>query len=500
MASTTTPEPISPRDAVGWYLNSKQLELNKAKARTHGVGLEVFVKWTEEAGIDQLNQLTDQRITEYREWWEADVGYGALDFERNEPILRPFFDHWAEEGRLEAGLSLTPVDHPGSEEGDQPQAESQIATPSQPQAPPEDFQQEREVDALNERQTSIYLSVRERFETYLREQGKVPRKSIGYAEDSIGPRVSRIQRVFDWLWESEEVTTELSTDHADRFLEALDTDSYRAADGERYSEASKRKFRDTLENWFEFHDVEWEPTIRFTDDDAIGDADPFSRAELRKLWQAALQYKSIPSYNNLSPTERDRWRAYIAQELGKPKEEVSPADWEAINQDWKIPSLIRTTRAAGWRPAMVARLRVDWYDDSTQTIHIPQGQAVKNDAAWAQALDDESAFALENWLEQRENLDKYDGRNEIWLNRQENSYQSGSLNTLLRNLMGEADIEPYGRKLVWYSFRHSIGTYVYDEYKDLKIVAETLRQKSRASADRYVHPTPELKREAAGVM
>lgn len=340
----------------------------------------------------------------------------------------------------------------------------------------------------------------DRFETYLREVGKNPRRAMGYADDAIGPRRSRLHRCFTWLWDQVEVTTELTTEHADSIVVALDTDKFRQQDGERYSEASKRKFVDALSNWFAFQGAEWEPEIRFTDEDATADADPFTRDELRNLWQAALQYKAIPSYNNLSPTERDRWRASIAQEIGKPKEEVRPADWDAINQDWMIPSLIRTTRAAGWRPAMVGRLRVDWYDESTMTIHIPQGQAVKNDAAWAQELDSESALALEKWLEQRENMEKYDGRDRIWLNRQGNPYTSGSLNTILRNLMDDAGIEPHGRKLVWYSFRHAIGTYLYEEYKDLKIVAAVLRQKSLASADRYVHPTPELKREAASLM
>ena len=86
------------------------------------------------------------------------------------------------------------------------------------------------------------------------------------------------------------------------------------------------------------------------------------------------------------------------------------------------------------------------------------------------------------------------------LNRKGNPYSSGTLNTLLRNLMDEAGIKKRGRKLVWYSFRHSIGTYVFAETKSLKMVAEQLRQKSRASADQYVHPPPEVKREAANIM
>lgn len=71
---------------------------------------------------------------------------------------------------------------------------------------------------------------------------------------------------------------------------------------------------------------------------------------------------------------------------------------------------------------------------------------------------------------------------------------------MIGNLMQEAGIDSRGRKLVWYSFRHSIGTYIYDEYHDLRVVAEALRQNTREAADSYVHLLPELKREAADVM
>lgn len=345
-----------------------------------------------------------------------------------------------------------------------------------------------------------FLEKMGRFEEYLRSEGKNPRKNLGYAEDSIPPRVSRVHRCFNWLWEHETVTTELLPNHADSIVKALDCDEFRQVDGTRFSDGSKRKLVDALVNWFEFTGTDWDPEIRFSDDAATGHADPFSREELRMLWQAALTYKSIPRYNNLSPEERDRWKGHIAQELGKPKSSVVPDDWDEINHSWKIPSLVRTTRAAGWRPAMVGRLKVSWYDATSKTVTIPRGRAIKNDASWDQELDDESAMALEHWLDQRANIERYDDREEIWLNREGNPYRSGSLNTLLRTLMDDAGIEPRGRTLVWYSFRHSIGTYVYDEYQDLELVAEVLRQKSRSSAARYVHPTAELKRAAATVV
>lgn len=356
------------------------------------------------------------------------------------------------------------------------------------------------LNPLQERQQQIYCKSLSRFAAYLRTEGKDPKKEVGYAEQSIHPRLSRFHQAVEWIWENDGPTTEIAPSHGEMVLEALNKDTLLTVEGDPYAEGSKRKFADVLDNWFAFKGERWEPSVSFADEIATDHADPFSRQELRDLWQAALTYKSIPSYNNLSPRERDRWRSHIAQELGKPKTRVSPTDWEAINHDWKIPSLIRTTRTAGWRPAMVERIQVDWYDSATESIYIPKGKAVKNDARWEQKLSSEGAMAIENWLDQRANDEYYDGRSELWLNREGNPYQSASLNRLLRNLMEQAEIKPRGRKLVWYSFRHSIGTYVYDEYRDLSIVAETLRQKSTASAERYVHPTNELKAEVAEIL
>lgn len=353
-------------------------------------------------------------------------------------------------------------------------------------------------EPLNARQREMYNAMLARFAEYLEEEGKEPKKRIGYS--NVSARISRFHRVMKWVWNNEALTTEFTVELADAANEALAEDAFRRLDGERYSEGSKRKINDVLTNWFEFRGIDWEPEVTFTDERAKDNADPFRKAELRQLWQASLTYKRVPSYNNLSPEERDRWKAHIAQELGKPKDEVRPEDWNELNNDWKIPSLIRTAREAGWRPDLVGRLQVEWYDSDTQTIHIPSGEAPKNDSSWDQELSEEAALSLDNWLKQRANHELYDGREEIWLTRKGNPYSSGTLNDLLRNLMKEAGINQRGRKLVWYSFRHSIGTYVYHEYQDLRVVAEALRQNSTAAADRYVHPLPELKQEVADLM
>lgn len=353
---------------------------------------------------------------------------------------------------------------------------------------------------LKARQQIVFESTVEDFKRYLRSEGKDPRKGIGYSEQSIGTRVSRVLQAIRWIWTTDEASTEISPEQADRAIEALATDEFRRRDGDRYAEGSKRKISNALVNWFQYHGSDWEPEIKFKDEPAENGADPFNKDEVNLLWETSLTYKSIPKYNNLSPDERDRWRTYLAQELGKPKDEVRPADWDEVNKNWKIPSIIGTEKAAGWRPALINRMQIDWYDADAQKIIIPAEHAVKNDSEWTQPLPDKAARPLELWIEQRSNNNNYDDSDHMWLTRNGNPYSSQSLNYLLDNLIEEAGINHRGRKLCWYSFRHSLGTYTYDEYKDLEIVAEVLRQNSTSSAARYVHPTEELQRSAANIL
>jgi integrase len=363
-----------------------------------------------------------------------------------------------------------------------------------------------EFGILNPRQKDMWSGKLSRFADYLLEEGKAPHRNNntdnGYSEKSVKERISRFHRAVKWVWANYDVQTEITTTELDAINEALECDDLRGVSGDAYAEDSKRKINDVLQNWAEFQGYEWSPEYAFSGNgpDKENKPDPFSKKELVQLWETALTYKSIPSYNNLTPAERDQWKAHIAQELGKPKDGVVPDDWERINNDWHVPSLIRTARSQGWRPDIMDRMRVDWYDSDTQAIHIPAGEAPKNDAPWTARLTDEGAHALENWLEQRKLMELYDDSELIWLTREGNPYSSGSLNNLLQNLMEEAGINARGRKLVWYSFRHSIGTYVFAETKSLRAVADKLRQKSRDSAEKYVHQVPEVKKELSELL
>jgi hypothetical protein len=200
---------------------------------------------------------------------------------------------------------------------------------------PSESNQTNWLTQLNHRQQTIFKSRFDDFKQYLELEGKDPRKKIGYSERSIGTRSSRVRQLIQWVWQQDGVAVEITPEQADRAIEALETDNIRRVDNKRYSEGSKRKQSNALVNWFEFREIDWEPKISFNDEPSTDNADPFTKDEVKLIWEAALTYKSIPRYNNLSPEGRDRWRAYLAQELGKPKDAVEPADWETVNK-WVV--------------------------------------------------------------------------------------------------------------------------------------------------------------------
>lgn len=165
---------------------------------------------------------------------------------------------------------------------------------------------------------------------------------------------------------------------------------------------------------------EWEPPVSFSD--SSGDSKPrdyLTRDERKKVQEAALEYGSIPGYNDLSPEARDRWKAHLAQRFEKPKEEVSPEDWDRAN-GWKIPSLVWTGLDAGLRPIEVERAVVSWVDVQNGVLRIPKEESSKNTENWVVGLQDRTAEMLTRWIEERKMYEKYDNTDTLWLTRESN--------------------------------------------------------------------------------
>lgn len=362
-----------------------------------------------------------------------------------------------------------------------------------------EFVPEKSRSLLSHRQRVQYNQYRKAHLTWLLEEGKTPERTIGYSESEVDSRASRLDQIYRWVWdEFDTKTMALTHEHADAVVDGLEEDELRRRDtDEPYCEDSKRKIVNTLESYFEWRarergGEEWESEITF-DQSTYRRPDPFTKAERRKLRETALDYKSIPNYGSLTPDERDRWKRYLAQELGKPKADIIPADWETVNRDWKIPSLVYTSLDAGFRPIEVARSTTDWLRLEKGTIYIPKEESSKNRENWEVALREETVEILRRWKDQRDAHSKYDDTDAIWLTREGNRYTSASLNYLLDNLCEEADIDQTNRWIVWYSIRHSTGTYM-AEAGNLAQTKEQLRQKRLESTMRYAQAPPESRR------
>jgi integrase len=359
-----------------------------------------------------------------------------------------------------------------------------------------EYLSEDSLAALNYQQQLIFAEFWEQWLTWIREKGKKPARHIGYSASNVRPLARRVYQVFAYYWNWDKIILELTQEAADHYLEKVDRGDITTQRENEYAEPSKSKFRGALKAYFKYKGVDWTPEISFSKSEPANSSDPFTQRERELLLDAALEYKSPPTYANVTPEERDRWNAWIAQDLGKPKAEVTPEDWETLSRSWKIPSLISSALDAGWRAAMVDRLNVAQINKEKGKVIIPPGKAVKNDAEWKNELSTRTTKILRKWLSQRKNKEKYDDSAAVWLNRKGNRYNSKTLNRLLRNLMDNAGIEANGRKLTWHSIRHSTGMYLYERYGDLGIVAEVLRHQSLESARKYAHPTPESKQSA----
>ena len=335
---------------------------------------------------------------------------------------------------------------------------------------------------LNERQQIDYCHHRERCLEWLLTFGLDPDRAEGYASTTVKSRSHRMDAFYRWVWEHEDgYTTNVTHDHADGWLRDLARQDH--------SNAHKSNCRKSLLMLFKWREHEhgldeWTPEFSFsTTDKTTAPRDYLTEGERTQIREAALEYGSVPSYANLTPEERDRWKAYLAQRFEKPKSAVSPDDWDKAN-GWKIPSLTAVSLDAGLRPIEVKRAVTSWVDIENGVLRIPKEQSSKNTGHWIVGLQQRTVDMLDRWLAQRETNPMYDDTETLWLTRQANPYESSSLRHVIRRLCEIADISVENRQMSWYSIRHSTGTYMTRE-EDLAAAQTQLRHKSPETTMKY---------------
>jgi len=336
---------------------------------------------------------------------------------------------------------------------------------------------------LNQRQLEDYREHRRAMIKWILTFGKDPEKVEGYAFDTARQRSYKIDQFYRWVWDQEDgYTLAVTTEHADQYSKELAF--------EETSQTHKAAVQKAVKTLFKFlnHEkgksIDWDPQITYSNGGSTHQIRDFlTGEERRRIKQASLEYGSIPHYNSVDPQERDKWKAHLAQRFEKPKDEVTKADWERAN-GWKYPSIIYTTMDAGLRPKEVGRAKVSWLDLENGMLRIPKDESTKNFDNWNVALSERTANILRKWMSERDNYEKYDDSDRVWLTRYSNPYGKVSLNRLLKKLCDEAEIPTKNRALTWYSIRHSVGTQMSRD-QGPSAVQQQLRQKSYEMAVRY---------------
>lgn len=350
---------------------------------------------------------------------------------------------------------------------------------------------------LNARQLDDYKQYRQNILEWLYTEGKNPDRKEGYSHTVTRNMAYRLSKISRWLWEREgRYTTNISHDHADAYIRELAEKDWKNSNKSQYVKALKRLFK-----WKQHkrNSDQWEPEITFyASSEEYQPQDFFTLKERKRLREVSLEYGSVPAYSNLSPAERNRWKAHLAQRFEKPKDEVEPDDWKKANS-WKIPSLVAVSLDTGLRPIEVERATVSWVDTDNAVLRIPKDESSKNRENWIVSIRDQTARALAKWIDERKNYPKYDGTDTLWLTRRENPYQSESLNYILKRLCEEANIDTANRSLSWYSIRHSTGTYL-THFEDLGATKAQLRHKSERTSIKYDNAPLEERRDALDKM
>lgn len=346
---------------------------------------------------------------------------------------------------------------------------------------------------LDERHQLDYADHRKRLIEWLLVFGKKPAQAEGYALATVNNTAQRLDAFYRWVWtEFNGYTTDITHAHADAYVKALAM--------KEESNYSRNNTQSSLKRLFKWQKHErggdlWTPEIVFSEPSGTGEPrDYLTREERGKIREAALEYGSIPSYNNLDPRERDEWKAYLAQRFSKHKRDVGPEDWDRANS-WKFPSMVWASLDAGLRPIEVERAKTSWVDIDNAVLRIPRAESSKNDGNWTVSLQERTAKALERWLAEREQYDRYKETDTLWLTRFGNPYGTKALRQVLTRLFDLADIPADNRQVSWYIIRHSVGTYMARE-EGLAAARAQLRHKSVRTTARYDNAPPEDRRAA----
>ncbi|WP_158853978.1 site-specific integrase [Halorhabdus sp. CUG00001] len=83
-------EPIAPQDILDWYLEHRRDDLRTSTRRKHRSALGTFVDWTDEAGIENMNDIGGRQLMEFKTWRKTETDLVTVSLNGNLAILQRF--------------------------------------------------------------------------------------------------------------------------------------------------------------------------------------------------------------------------------------------------------------------------------------------------------------------------------------------------------------------------------------------------------------------------
>lgn len=365
------------------------------------------------------------------------------------------------------------------------------------QLPPASEPTEKALERFAPIYADEYRGYKEDFLRWLHRKGKNPFKGDGYAQDTVKTTHYKIEKAYRWKWRKEgEFTKTFTPNDAEALTDHLVSETtLQDREVRDYIKALKRLFRWFSDTGGADYDWNYSKIDQLEQKGASKRRHYFKRDEMNALYNAAIEYGSMKSYRTVSPDERDRLKAHLAQRTGKPKQEIGPEDFADANS-WKFPSLIAMSIDLGLRPIEIKRSRTSWLRLNNQEVVIPKEDSSKGNDPWECVLSTRSVRALENWIDERDGYEKYDDSDTIWLTKYGNGYESWSLNALMETLLDLTDIKPRNRQLTWYSIRRGSAT-MWADRVDLNEARVQLRHKKLETTKRYTTSASNQRREHA---
>ena len=348
---------------------------------------------------------------------------------------------------------------------------------------------------LNPREEIAYKEHRRELAEWMLNLGKDPSKAEGYSYSTAKNRMNKLDLFYRWVWNEEQrFIQDLGIEHAEAWMRDLAKRDLK--------ESTKCHYQKSVQTLFKWKrearnkDVEWEPSIEYSDPSTTYQPREYlTQSDRKKMREAAMSYGSVPHYNSLSPSERSRWKKYLAQRLQKPMEEVTKQDFLEANS-FKYTSMIFVALDAGFRPVEVKRANIQWFDPDNGVLRIPEEESSKSRENWIVALKPETVSILKKWKQERETISKYDGRDALWLTQKGNRYNKDSFRrSVFHKIAEEAGLDLENRDLTPYSIRHSTATYIAKE-ADLATAAKQCRHKSKQTTQKYAHSSVDRQSDA----